>query len=101
MIELAIRIKCAKESDKINIELNPNHFDASPVEKDVCRGLYPLVASLLNQVLGQEGFKRSEDPKLVDKTGAPMSDDYMVANGMVEPSEGAEVIDLKQEDRKG
>lgn len=97
MIELAIRIKCAKDSDKIHIDLNPNHFDATPVEKDVCRGLYPLVSELLGKVLGQEGFDRleKEESKLVDKTGSPITDDYMVANGMVAPESGPEIIDIK------
>jgi len=101
MIELTIRIKCADKSDKIRIELNPNQFDASSIEKDVCRGLYPLVASLLNQVLGQEGFQKSDEEKLVDKTGAPLSEDFMVANGMVEPEEGSPVINLNQNDKNG
>lgn len=98
MIELAIRIKCGKGSDKIRIDLNPNKFDATPEETDVCRGLYPLVADLLNQVLGQEGFKKDkiEEGQLVDKTGAPLSDDYMVSNGMVEPEGGPQIIDAPQ-----
>jgi len=101
MIELAIRIQCGKESEKIQIDLNPNHFDATPVEKDVCRGLYPLVAELLNQVLGQEGFKKDDlESRLVDKSGRQLSDDYMVANGMVEPESGSEVIDLPPSDNK-
>lgn len=95
MIELAIRIKCAEGSDKIHIDLNPNHFDASVVEKDVCQGLYPLVAELLGQVLGSEGFRKNEekDGRLADKTGAVLTDDYMVNNGMVEPVEGAQIVD--------
>lgn len=97
MIELAIRIKCAEGSDKIHIDLNPNHFDATAVEKDVCRGLYPLVSDLLSQILGQEGFNRSQnvESKLVDKSGTPLSDDYMVTNGMVEPESGPQIIDAK------
>lgn len=97
MIELTIRIKCADGSEKIHIDLNPNHFDATPVEKDVCRGLYPLVAELLNQILGHEGFSRSQnvESKLVDKAGVPLSDDYMVSNGMVEPDGGPQIIDAK------
>lgn len=97
MIELTIRIKCAEGSDKIHIDLNPNHFDATTVEKDVCRGLYPLVSDLLNQILGQEGFSRSQnvESKLVDKSGAPLSDEFMVTNGMVEPESGPQIIDAK------
>ena len=99
MIELAIRIKCADESDKIHIDLNPNQFDATLVEKDVCRGLYPLVAQLLNHVLGQEGFNRAEniESKLVDKAGNPMDQDFMVSNGMVEPESGPQIIDTKSD----
>jgi len=97
MIELTIRIKAAEGSDKIHIDLNPNRFDATPAEKDVCRGLYPLVADLLNQVLGQEGFTRSETvpSELVDKTGVPLSEDFMVSNGMIEPESGPQIIDAK------
>ena len=102
MIELAIRIKCGKESDKIQIDLNPNQFDATPVEKDVCRGLYPLIAELLSQVLGQEGFMRGKDSdsKLVDKSGRQLTEDYMEANGMVEPQSGPEIIDLPPAENK-
>lgn len=97
MIELSVRIKAAEDSDKIHIDLIPNHFDATVVEKDVCRGLYPLVAELLNKVLGQEGFQKSEnvESRLVDKTGTPLSEDYMVANGMIEPESGPEIIETK------
>lgn len=102
MIELAIRIKCADGSDKIHIDLNPNHFDASVVEKDVCKGLYPLVAELLNQVLGSEGFRKNEEKenRLTDKTGATLTDDYMVNNGMVEPAEGAQIVDRNTGENK-
>ena len=99
MIELAIRIKCAEGSDKIHIDLNPNHFDASVVEKDVCQGLYPLVAELLGQVLGSEGFRKNEN-RLTDKTGAALTDDYMVSNGMVEPVEGAQIVDRNTGENK-
>lgn len=97
MIELTVRIKCAEGSDKIHIDLNPNHFDASVVERDVCAGLYPLVAELLSQVLGNEGFRKKADKegRLEDKTGNTLTDDYMVSNGMVEPVEGSQIIDRK------
>lgn len=93
-------LKIKHENEKINIGLSARDSEASAVEKDVLSGLYPHVSNLLNQLLGQEGFKesdknqdRKEESALVDKMGVPMSQDYMVANGMVEPESGPEIID--------
>ena len=95
MIEMILKI--THENEKINIGLSARDSEASAVEKDVLSGLYPHISNMLNQLLGQEGFKesssRKEESALVDKAGAPLSQDYMVSNGMVEPESGPEIID--------
>ena len=101
MIEIVISIQHVKESDKLEIGLKPRDNDPSLVEKDVFLGLMPHIQSLLQQLLGQEDFKSKRDESaLVDKSGAPLSEDYMVSNGMIEPEGGPEIIDPKTGDRK-
>lgn len=102
MIEMVIRIKHIEQSDKLEIGLHPRDENPSLMEKDVFLGLMPHVQSLLTQLLGQEGFKKNEksEDQLVDKTGAPLSEDYMISNGMVEPDSGPEVIDAKTGERR-
>lgn len=102
MIEIVISIEHIEENDKLEIGLKPRDNDPSLVEKDVFLGLMPHVQSLLQQLLGQESFtkKKDKESELVDKTGAPLSDDFMVTNGMIEPEAGPEIIDPRTGDRK-
>lgn len=102
MTEIVIRIEHNKDNDKLQIGIMPRDENPTIVEKDVFLGLLPLVQSLLKQVLGQEGFrdKPNDESTLVDKTGAPLSEDYMVSNGMIEPETGAEIIDAKTGERR-
>ncbi len=104
MTEIVIRISHNDKNDKLEISLLPRDENPTLVEKDVFLGLMPHVQSLLGQLLNQEGFRnnkkdREENP-LVDQTGAPLSEGYMVSNGMIEPEGGAEVIDPRTGDRK-
>lgn len=94
MVEIIIRIEHNAETDKLSIALSPRDGDPSLVEKDVFLGLIPHIQSLLSQLLGQEGF-RANKSDLVDKQGNAVSEDYMVANGMIEPDSGSEIIDAK------
>lgn len=102
MIEIVISIQHIKENDKLEIGLKPRDNDPSLVEKDVFLGLMPHVQSLLQQLLGQESFNKKEnkESELVDKTGAPLSEDYMISNGMVEPETGPEIIDTRTGERR-
>jgi hypothetical protein len=104
MTEIVIRISHNDKSDKLEIALLPRDENPTLVEKDVFLGLMPHVQSLLGQLLKQEGFrdnkKEKEENPLVDQMGAPLSEDYMISNGMIEPEGGAEVIDPKTGDRK-
>jgi len=104
MTEIVIRISHNDKSDKLEISLLPRDENPTLVEKDVFLGLMPHVQSLLGQLLKQEGFrdnkKEKEENPLVDQMGAPLSEDYMISNGMIEPESGAEVIDPRTGDRK-
>ena len=102
MTEIVIRINHDDKTDKLEISLLPRDENPTLVEKDVFLGLMPHVQSLLGQLLKQEGFrnKDKEENALVDKTGAPLSEDYMISNGMIEPEGGAEVIDPRTGDRR-
>jgi hypothetical protein len=100
MTEIVIRIEHNKTDEKLNISVIPRDNEPTLVEKDVFLGLMPLVHSLLAQILGQEGFKSPDKSDLVDKQGNALSDDYMVANGMVEPEGGAEVVDPRTGEKK-
>jgi len=102
MTEIVIRISHDAKTDKLEIALLPRDENPTLVEKDVFLGLMPHVQSLLGQLLKQEGFrnKDKEENALVDKTGAPLSEDYMISNGMIEPEGGAEVIDPRTGDRR-
>ena len=102
MTEIVIRISHDAKTDKLEISLLPRDENPTLVEKDVFLGLMPHVQSLLAQLLKQEGFRNNqkEESALVDKTGAPLSEDYMISNGMIEPEGGAEVIDPRTGDRR-
>jgi hypothetical protein len=101
MTEIVIRINHEEKNGKLEIGLFPRDENPSLVEKDVFLGLMPHIQSLLQQLLGQEGFKgKKEENPLVDKSGAPLSQDYMVSNGMIEPEGGPEVIDPRTGDKK-
>lgn len=102
MIEIVISIEHLKENDKLEIGLRPRDNEPSLVEKDVFLGLMPHIQSLLQQLLGQEDFrkKQNKEDELVDKTGAPLSHDYMVSNGMIEPDTGPETIDPRTGERR-
>lgn len=102
MTEIVIRISHEEKSDKLEISLLPRDENPTLVEKDVFLGLMPHIQSLLAQLLKQEGFKdkkKADENPLIDKTGAPLSEDYMVSNGMIEPEGGAERIDPRTGDR--
>lgn len=100
MTEIVIRIEHNQTDEKLNISVIPRDNEPTLVEKDVFLGLMPLVHSLLAQILGQEGFKAPNKSDLVDKQGNALSEDYMVANGMVEPEGGAEVVDPRTGEKK-
>jgi hypothetical protein len=100
MTEIVIRIEHNQTDEKLNISVIPRDNEPTLVEKDVFLGLMPLVHSLLAQILGQEGFKTPDKSDLVDKQGNALSEDYMVANGMVEPEGGAEVVDPRTGEKK-
>lgn len=102
MTEIVIRISHNQSNDKLEISLLPRDENPTLVEKDVFLGLMPHVQSLLGQLLKQEGFrdnKKQEENPLVDKTGTPLSEDYMISNGMVEPETGAERLDARTGER--
>lgn len=100
MVELVIKIEHNKKDEKLNISVEPRDNEPTLEEKDVFLGLAPLIHSLLSQILGEEGFKRPQKSDLVDKQGNKLGEDYMVANGMIAPEEGPEVIDSKTGDKK-
>jgi hypothetical protein len=95
MVEIVIKIEHNKDTEKLSISVSPRDTDPTLVEKDVFLGLMPLIHSLLAQILGQEGFKKPDETDLVDKQGNKLSEDYMVANGMIEPESGPEIVDPK------
>lgn len=100
MVEIVIKIEHQKDTEKLSISVAPRDNEPTLVEKDVFLGLMPLVHSLLAQVLGEEGFKKPDESDLVDKQGNKLSEDYMVANGMIEPESGPEIIDPRTGDKK-
>jgi hypothetical protein len=106
MIELGIRIKSDNETGQINIGMSPNHIESNAIEKDVLAGLYPHVANLLEQLLSGEGFKKTDEviaelppreSQVLNKYGTPasipMTEEYLVSKGLVEPADGAEIVD--------
>jgi hypothetical protein len=106
MIELGIRIENKEGTDNINVEVLPYDNEANNVEKDVLTGLFPHVVSLLNGLLGGEGFRKLEkiaqpiperESSILDKNGAPtsipMNEEYLRKKGLIEPESGPEIRD--------
>jgi hypothetical protein len=106
MIELALQITNQVGTDKISVEVLPRDGEANVVEKDVLEGLFPHIVGLLNGLLGGEGFRKTEkqaqgipdmESRIVDKNGVPssipMTEEYLLKKGLIEPETGPEVRD--------
>jgi len=106
MIELALQITNQVGTDKISVEVLPRDSEANIVEKDVLEGLFPHIVGLLNGLLGGEGFRKTEkqaqvipdmESRIVDKNGVPssipMTEEYLLKKGLIEPETGPEVRD--------
>ena len=106
MIDLAIQIKNEVGTDKISVEMLPRDSEANPIEKDVLSGIFPHFVDLLNGLLGGEGFRKMEklaqaipdmESRIVDKNGVPssipMTEEYLLKKGLIEPETGPEVRD--------